>query len=102
MPREDAALAAASAILFWDKVSPALEQVGSSSGAVGIAVNHAIEACATTIVSAPVDDRTRDQMTAVNIVRYAARSDVGRRTKTRRFARPGNAVRKRTLPFGLP
>lgn len=59
--RKDPALAAAGAVLFLEKVSPALEQVDSSSGAIGTAVDHAIEACATIIAAAPVDDRTREQ-----------------------------------------
>jgi hypothetical protein len=59
--KKDPALAAAGAALFLEKVSPALEQVDSSSGAVGTAVNHAIETCARIIAEAPVDDRTRDQ-----------------------------------------
>ena len=59
--RKDPALAAAGAVLFLEKVSPALEQVDGSSGAIGTAVNHAIETCATIIAAAPVDDRTRDQ-----------------------------------------
>ena len=59
--RIDPALAAAGAILFLEKVSPPLDQVDSSSGAIGTAVNHAIKACATIIAAAAVDDRTRDQ-----------------------------------------
>jgi hypothetical protein len=59
--KKDPALAATGAVLFLEKVSPALEQVDSSSGAIGTAVNHAIEACAKIIAAAPVDDRTRDQ-----------------------------------------
>jgi hypothetical protein len=59
--RKDPALAAAGAVLFLERVSPALEQVDSSSGAIGTAVNHAIETCATIIAAAAVDDRTRDQ-----------------------------------------
>lgn len=59
--KRDPALAAAGAVLFLEKVSPALEQVDSSSGAIGTAVNHAIEACARIIAEAPVDDQTRDQ-----------------------------------------
>ena len=59
--RKDPALAAAGAVVFVEKVSRALEQVDSSSGAIGTAVNHAIETCATIIAAAPVDDRTRDQ-----------------------------------------
>jgi hypothetical protein len=59
--KEDPALAASGAVLFLEKVSPALEQVDSSSGAVGTAVNHAIEACARIIAEAPVDNETRDR-----------------------------------------
>ena len=59
--RKDPALAAAGAVHFLEKVSPALERVDSSSGAIGNAVDCAIEAYATIIVAAPVDDRTRDQ-----------------------------------------
>lgn len=59
--RKDPILAASGAVQFLEKVSPALEHVDSSSGAIGTAVNHAIEACASTIAMAPVDDRTRDQ-----------------------------------------
>jgi hypothetical protein len=59
--KKDPALAAAGAVLFLEKISPALEQVDSSSGAIGTAVNHAIEACATIIAAAPVDDETRDR-----------------------------------------
>jgi hypothetical protein len=59
--KKDPVLAATGAILFLEKVSPALERVDSSSGAIGTAVNHAIEACAKIIAAAPVDDGTRDQ-----------------------------------------
>lgn len=55
------ALAAAGGGYLSGKVSPALEQVDSSSGAIGTAVNHAIEACARIIAEAPVDDETRDR-----------------------------------------
>ena len=58
--RKDRVLAASGAVLFLEKVSPALEQVDSSSGAIGAAVNHAIEALARIIANAPVDDKTRD------------------------------------------
>lgn len=59
--RKDPILAAVGAVLFLEKVSPALEQVDSSSGAIGTAVNHAIEALARIIADALVDDETRDQ-----------------------------------------
>jgi hypothetical protein len=40
--RRDAVLAAEGAVAFLERVSPALEQVDSSSGAIGTAVNQAI------------------------------------------------------------
>ena len=59
--KKDPALAAAGAVLFLEKVSPALEQVDSSSGAIGTAVNHAIATCAKIVAEAPVDDEARDR-----------------------------------------
>ena len=59
--RKDLVLAAGGAVVFLEKVSPALERVDSSSGAIGTAVNHAIEALARIIADAPADDKTRDQ-----------------------------------------
>ena len=41
-------------------MSPAFEQVDSSSGAIGSAVNRAIEALVSIVVAAPADGRTRD------------------------------------------
>lgn len=58
--KKDLVLAAAGAVVFLEKVSPALEQVDSSSGAIGTAVNHAIEVLARIVADAPVDDKTRD------------------------------------------
>src|SRR5206468_3642725 len=46
------------AVLFLERVSPALEHVDSSSGAIGTAVNHAIEELVAIIASAPVDTNT--------------------------------------------
>jgi tetratricopeptide (TPR) repeat protein len=48
-------LAADGAVLFLEKVSPALEHVDSSSGAIGTAVNHAIEELVSVIAKAPAD-----------------------------------------------
>jgi len=42
--KRDLGLAADGAVLFLEKVSPALEQVDSSSGSIGTAVNNAIAA----------------------------------------------------------
>jgi len=57
--RRDPALAAEGAVLFLERVSPALEHVDSSSGAIGTAVNHAIEDVVAIIASAPVSASTR-------------------------------------------
>ncbi len=51
--RRDPVLAAEGAVLFLEKVSPALEQVDSSSGAIGTAINHAIEELVSIIATAP-------------------------------------------------
>jgi hypothetical protein len=57
--RRDPRLAAEGAVLFLERVSPALEQVDSSSGAIGTAVNHAIEDLVAIIARAPADATTR-------------------------------------------
>lgn len=58
--RRDKVLAAEGAVLFLEKVSPALEHVDSSSGAIGTAVNRAIAALVAIIAAAPVSETTRD------------------------------------------
>jgi hypothetical protein len=59
--RGDKVLAAEGAVLFLEKLSPALEQVDSSSGSIGTAVNKVIEALVPVITLAPVDTKTRDR-----------------------------------------
>jgi tetratricopeptide (TPR) repeat protein len=49
------------AVLFLEKISPALEHVDSSSGAIGNAVYQTIEDLVPIIVAAPADDRLRDR-----------------------------------------
>jgi hypothetical protein len=51
--RTDPVLAAEGAVLFLERISPALEHVDSSSGAIGTAVNHAIEELVAVIAQAP-------------------------------------------------
>jgi hypothetical protein len=58
--RKDPLLAAEGAVSFLERVSPALEQVDSSSGAIGTAVNHAIAELVPIIAGAQADTRTRD------------------------------------------
>jgi hypothetical protein len=48
-------LGADGAVRFLEKISPALEQVDSSSGAIGTAVNYAIEELVSIIAKAPAD-----------------------------------------------
>ena len=59
--RKDKVLGAEGAVRFLEKVSPALEHVDSSSGAIGTAVNNAIAALVEIIASAPADEPTRDK-----------------------------------------
>jgi len=59
--RKEPVLAAEGAVLFLEKLSPALEHVDSSSGALGSAVNRAIETLAPIITKAEVDNGTREQ-----------------------------------------
>jgi len=58
--RRDPVLAAEGAVLFLERVSPAIEHVDGSSGAVGTAVNHAIDDLVPIIAVAPADATTRD------------------------------------------
>lgn len=57
--RRDPMLAADGAVLFLERVAPALEHVDSSSGAIGTAVNRAIDALVPIIAEAPADEGTR-------------------------------------------
>jgi hypothetical protein len=61
MTRTDPALAADGAVQFLERVSPALENIDSSSGAIGTAVNNAIEMLAPIIAAAPVDRALRER-----------------------------------------
>ena len=58
--RRDPTLAAEGAVLLLERLSPALEQVDSSSGAIGTAVNGAIDALVPIIADAPADAKTRE------------------------------------------
>jgi hypothetical protein len=59
--RQDPVLAADGAVALIERLSPALEQVDSSSGAIGTAVNKAIDALVAIIAAAPADPATRDR-----------------------------------------
>ena len=58
--RKDPVQAAEGAVLFLERVSPALERVDGSSGAMGTAVNNAIAELVPIIAGAPADAKTRD------------------------------------------
>lgn len=58
--RKEPLVAAEGAVTFFERVSPALEQVDSSSGAIGTAVGHAITELVPIIASAPADVKTRE------------------------------------------
>jgi len=57
--RKEPAVAAEGAVLLLEKLSPALQQVDSSSGALGSAVNRAIDVLVPLIVKAEVAAKTR-------------------------------------------
>jgi len=59
--RKDPVLGAEGAVIFLEKLSPAIENVDGSSGAIGNAVNRAIEAMAKIIADAPAEDEVRDR-----------------------------------------
>ena len=58
--RHDAVLAAEGAVMLLERLSPALEHVDSSSGALGTAVNHAITEIVPIIAKAPAAPTTRE------------------------------------------
>ena len=59
--RKEPVIAAEGAVTLLEKISPALEQVDSSSGAIGTAVNRAIETLVPIIVKAEVEPRIRQR-----------------------------------------
>lgn len=58
--KKEPSLAAEGAVVFLERVSPALERVDSSSGAIGSAVGHAIAELVPIIASAPADPKARE------------------------------------------
>ena len=59
--RRDSIHAAEGAVRLIERLSPALEHVDSSSGALGSAVNGAIDALVPLIAAAPVDKKVREK-----------------------------------------
>lgn len=58
--RRDPVLGAEGAVLFLERVSPALQNVDGSSGAIGNAVNHAVEELVAVIARAPAGAKVRE------------------------------------------
>lgn len=59
--KKDPVLAAEGAVLFLERLAPAIEQVDSSSGRIGSAVNRAIETVVPIIAKAEVSPQVREQ-----------------------------------------
>ena len=59
--KKEPVLAAEGAVLFLEKLAPAIEQVDSSSGGIGSAVNRAIETLVPIIVKADVSRAVREK-----------------------------------------
>jgi len=57
--RKNPVVGAEGAVRLMEKLWPALQHVDSSSGALGAAVNKALDALIPVIVNAPADDKTR-------------------------------------------
>jgi tetratricopeptide (TPR) repeat protein len=58
--KKEPLLAAEGAVVFLERVSPALERVDSSSGSIGSALNNAIAELVRIIANAPADGKTRE------------------------------------------
>ena len=59
--KKEPVLAAEGAVLFLEKIAPAIEQVDSSSGAIGSMVNRAIEILVPIIAKAQVEQPVRER-----------------------------------------
>ena len=89
--RHDSVLAAEGGVLFLEKISPALEHVDSSSGAIGSAVNRAIEVLAAIIATAPGSATAGGTSVGPKRLPRSGRTDFSRPVawpgvRTRRFA----------------
>ena len=61
MARTNPALAGEGAVLLLEKLSPAVNQIDSSSGALGSATNRVVEMMVPLIAAAPVPRRVREK-----------------------------------------
>ncbi len=57
--RKDPVLAAEGTVLLFSRLWPALQQIDSSSGALGTAVGKTVEALLPVLIEAPADEQTR-------------------------------------------
>jgi len=67
--RKDKVLGAEGAVIFLEKASGALEHVDSSSGAIGTAVNCAIETLVPIVAQAPASDAPSGRVVAIQYCR---------------------------------
>ncbi len=58
--KKEPVLAGEGAVIFLERVSPAIEQVDGSSGSMGVAVHGAIVALVPIVAAAPADPKTRE------------------------------------------
>ena len=59
--KKEPLLSAEGAVTFLERISPAIENVDGSSGAIGSAVNRAVEELVPIIANAPADEKTRSK-----------------------------------------
>ena len=62
--RQDCTVAAEGAVVFFERLAPAIEHVDGSSGSIGGAVNRSIEELVPIIAAARVDDAVREKWLA--------------------------------------
>ena len=74
--KSDPLVAAEGAVLFLERVSPALAHVDGSSGAIGSAVNRAIEDLVPLIAGASADAKTRDAWLELGSMKLHAADEV--------------------------
>jgi hypothetical protein len=75
--RKDKVLGAEGGVIFLERVSGALAHVDSSSGAIGTAVNRAIETLVPIVAQAPASDNLRDKMAREVMVCHVLRGGKG-------------------------
>lgn len=108
--RTDELLAAEGAVHFLEKLSPAIERVDSSSGAIGTAVNRAIDVLVAIIARAPADVAMRERWRRSTRINRKRRSSPTSSTPTlakkangsRRPSRPSSSTKRSHWRTGRP